>query len=152
MKWRKIVKTVLLVVIVLTVLFIWSRSVYSKDASSAQSVAVQGFLDRIASFFGIALQLNQQTVRNMAHLFEFFILGVEIALYGTYGRHPVRQDFCHMGVAVFAVGFIDETLQIFFHRGPTIADVWIDFVGGLVGMLLIFALYFMGNASKKRRC
>jgi VanZ family protein len=136
---------------VVTVLFIWSRSVYSKDASSAQSVAVQGFLDKIASFFGIALQLNQQIVRNLAHLLEFFILGIEIALYGTYGRHPVRQDFCHMGAAVFAVGFIDETLQIIFHRGPTIADVWIDFAGGLFGMLLIFAVYFMKNASKKRR-
>jgi VanZ family protein len=125
--------------------------VYSKDASSAQSVAVQGFLDKIASFFGITLQLNQQVVRNLAHLLEFFVLGVEIALYGTYGRSPVRQDLFHMTAAVFAVGFMDETLQIFFQRGPMIADVWLDFVGGISGMLLVFAVYFIKNASKKRR-
>ncbi len=150
MKSRKLVRKLLLVLILVTVLFIWSRSLYSKEASSAQSVAVQGFLAKIASLLGVTVQLNQPLVRNIAHLLEFFVLGIEMAVYGICDRKLTRQNLFCLCFSVFAAGFIDETLQIFSNRGPMIADVWLDFAGGILGMLLVFAVYFIKNTSKKR--
>lgn len=151
MKRRKTVRTVFLILAILTALLIWSNSLWSKEASSAQSGTVRVFLQNLLNTLGVPLQLTDHFVRKAAHFLQFFLFGTEITLY-----HIFRSDFCRQRVwtiatTVFGVAFWDETLQIFSERGPMIADVWLDAAGGMTAMLLVFAVYFLFSARGRRR-
>lgn len=153
MKKRKMWRIVLLVLLVLTVLFIWSNSLRDGSASSAQSGSVQRFLQGILDFLGIPLTLTAHFVRKAAHFTEYFLLGTEAALYGCIVSGVTRRRVWDMCCTVGCVAFLDETIQIFSHRGPAIADVWLDMAGGGAGLVLTFALYFLivSCRRKKRR-
>lgn len=142
---------VLLILMVLTVLFIWSNSLWSKETSSAQSGTVRAALQSFLNFFGISLQLTDWFVRKAAHFLQFFLFGGEVTLYCIFRNDFCRRDVGSIVTAVFGVAFLDETLQIFSKRGPMIADVWLDAAGGVTAMLLVFAFYFLFSARGRRR-
>ena len=151
MKKRKTIRIILLILMVLTVLFIWSNSLWSKDASAAQSGTVRAALQNMLDTLGIPLQLTDHFVRKAAHFLQFFLFGTEVTLYHIFGDHFCRRDAGTIAVTVFGTAFLDETLQIFSDRGPMIADVWLDGAGGLTAMLLVFAFYFLFSARGRRR-
>lgn len=151
MKRNKLLRIILLIFIVCTVLFIWSQSCLGKTASSSQSGWVRDFLQNAADLFGLPIQVNEHTVRKLAHFLEFFVLGVEVTLYGIIGGKPDRHDVLWMPGSVFLIAFMDETIQIFSKRGPAVADVWLDIAGGVTAMLLVFALYYLISAYKRKR-
>ncbi len=151
MKKNKLLRAVLLILIVCTVVFIWTQSCLGRTASSTQSGWVRDFLQNTADLLGLPIQVNEHTVRKLAHFLEFFLLGVEVTLYGVIGGKPDRRDVLWMPGTVFLVAFMDETIQIFSKRGPAIADVWLDIAGGITAMLLVFALYYLVSACKRKR-
>lgn len=50
----------------------------------------------------------------------------------------------------FFVAAIDETIQIFSHRGSQLQDVWLDFSGFIVGTLLLLAAVAIRRAWVNR--
>ena len=153
MKKRKVWRVLLSVLLGLTVLFIWSNSLRGREASSEQSGWVLQFLQGILDGLGISLSLTVHFVRKAAHFTEYFLLGVQAALYGCVVTGVNRRRVWDMCCAIGGVAFLDETIQIFSQRGPAIADVWLDMAGGAVGLILCFALYFLivSCRRKKRR-
>ena len=129
----------------LTLMFIWGNSLLPREISGAIS---DWFMDRMnesAEALGFGPDLftvmadidgdgteepTSRLVRKMAHVAEFALLGalLWIRLDGTRRR----------GVRAFALGtaaaFVDETLQLFSHRGSQIRDVGIDACGVLLGL------------------
>jgi len=150
MKRNKFLRIVLLILIVCTIAFIWGQSCLGKDASSAQSGWVRAFLQNVVDLFGLPLQVTSHFTRKLAHFLEFFLLGLEVTLYGIAGGTLDRHDVLWIPGSVFLVAFADETIQIFSGRGPAIADVWLDIAGGVTAMLLVFAIYYLIAACKRK--
>ncbi len=151
MKVNKLLRIVLLLLIICTILFIWTQSCLGKDASSAQSSWVRQFLQNAVDLLGLPIEVTVHATRKLAHFLEFFLLGLEVTLYGICGRTPDRHDIVWMPGTVFLVAFMDETIQIFSGRGPAITDVWLDIAGGVTAMLLVFAFYYLVAACKRKR-
>ena len=125
--WRVIVP----VCIVLWTVFIWSRSLMSAQASSADSNAVAAFLMGLLGWSERPAWLTL-VIRKAAHFAEFGVLGT---LWGVGGRLYALRFTWAFGVLV---GAVDECLQFFAPgRGPRVTDVLIDTAGYLCGWLLV---------------
>lgn len=151
MKRNKIWRTLLLIFIVLTILFIWSNSIFGREASSRQSGWVREFLQNTFDLLGIPVQVTEHAVRKLAHFLLFFLLGTETTLYALCGRQLDRRGIGNILGVVFAVAFLDETIQIFSGRGPAITDVWLDISGGVTALVLVIALHYLIAACRRKR-
>lgn len=119
----------LIVLLILTICFIWSNSVLNREYSSEESNWVLAIFDVI---FGKGV-FSGQLVRKMAHFTEFAALGME--LFGLFRKYPLSVTH-----ALF-VALSDETIQYFSGRFPSVADVWLDWSGAAFGALIIFLIH-----------
>ena len=112
--------------VIATVIFIFSNSVQTSEASSEQSTEVRTIitpaLEPIVGEGNVTIRL----VRKLAHLAEFGILGFELALL-------MRKWFLPSFLMTLLIAAADETLQIYSDRGAQISDVFLDFFGGCLG-------------------
>ncbi len=120
----------------LTLCFIWGNSMLSQTASGALSKLV-------ASILGVGGGDGGEGhfwVRKLAHFTEFAVLGVfSVLLWGCYEySRRERAAFC-VATGLF-VPLVDETIQIFSGRGPSLRDVWIDVGGFCFGCLCVMFL------------
>ncbi len=119
---------ILSILILLTLLFIFSRSLASPKQSAEESRGV-GVIVRaiLGPIFGEE-RITDHFVRKLAHFTEFALLGAELSLlFFKLSPHPVFFSLL--------AALTDETIQIFSGRGPAIADVWLDFAGACFGIL-----------------
>ena len=126
-------RKILIVLIFLTLLFIWGQSALSVAESSANSHAVTStVVQPIQQAVTGKATVTDTTVRKMAHVLEFSLLGFEMALLFVASW---KRMFIALNLGLLAA-LIDETIQIFSGRGDQISDVWLDFSGVLVGVAL----------------
>ena len=143
----------LIILIIATIAFIFTNSIMPPDVSSEQSNTVAGILERIIPTdtpFGAFIQ---KYVRKLAHFCEYGLLGFEIAIYVMlYAESKLKSAALNM-LTPFAVGFIDEGIQIFSGRGPALTDVLIDASGFITLSIITYAFCILIGAlrSKKRR-
>lgn len=143
-KWTKqnIITAVLLVLMVITLCFIWGHSLEGPQDSSKKSQAVlENFVKPILGPLFGEDNITEYFVRKLGHFTEFFALGLEGCLLLW-----VRQKICphwiaHLLCFGFLVGATDETLQLFTGRGSSLADVWLDFAGFTVAAGLVLLVY-----------
>lgn len=140
-------KAVALLVILTVVLvaFIWSNSCLSRELSGAQSGRITRFLQSILDPQGtIPQERFHHFVRKAAHFTEFAALGMALA-------SLFRAVFCATGRAFYSlpilltllVAVLDEYIQLFCDRGSAVADVVLDFSGGLFGLSLVWLILFL---------
>ena len=144
----------LLALIAGTLIFIFTNSALPPKESAEQSGAVGDFISLIIppdTELGAYIQTN---LRKIAHFTEYGMLGVELAVYFLAFDRRRRHILCSAAVP-FAVGFVDETIQIFSGRGPSVSDVWIDVGGFFTFSLLAYAVGVCASvitrAAAKRR-
>lgn len=116
---RKILLTVLSLLLVCNLAFIWGNSLVSRSDSHDLSVGVLGFLPGfIRDLFPNQEQLVH-IVRKMAHFTEFACLGgLSCGLLAT-ARTVKLHPFFHVWAGGFFVAAIDETIQIFTAGAPS---------------------------------
>lgn len=140
-------KRIYILLFCLILCFIWGNSMLSAETSGAISRFVATILggNREPSAEGHHL------VRKLAHFCEFMSLGViSVLLCGeTLYKRSERVMFCGF-VGVF-VPLVDETIQIFTGRGPSLVDVWIDVGGFASGCLIVTAILTIIAARAKKR-
>ncbi len=119
--------------------FIWGNSMLSREASSAESSGVLGFVTPLLEIFVGKGNVTHHMVRKLAHFAEFAALG-----FGLYGNIlPLAKKKFRLLLTLnlgFFAAFLDESIQILSGRGPQIQDVWLDFSGTVAGALVSFAL------------
>lgn len=126
----KLNRTVILVFMILfTLAFIFSNSFESQEVSNAKSTALTEFFNRI---FG-AETLENPIIRKLAHIMEFTLLGAEFMLFAAVRR----MNFTVPLLSGLLCALTDETIQMFTGRGSLVSDVWIDFCGVCIGMLIV---------------
>lgn len=143
------VKTVLCVTIPLTLLFIFINSALPPALSSAESEAAGGFLTLIFPEGTLFHTLIVGNIRKIAHFAEFFVLGIQIALWVCLFTSRYKLTLPLSLFAVSGVAALDEVIQIFSGRGPSVFDVMLDVFGASVALGLVYSVYFVIKLEKR---
>ena len=129
---KKNFKVWLILTIVWTVL-IFGHSAMPASVSDQESLGILGFLQNIFP------NLTNHVLRKIGHFTEFAVSGLFFT--GTFWYHG-RFRLSKPLLAAFLTGFADETLQLFIPgRSGQITDVWLDFSGAVVGVLLMWIIF-----------
>ncbi len=137
---KRMFSVVLILVILLTVAFIFYNSSLPPEESAQQSGVIG---DIVAEIIPPETQVGgfvQKYIRKIAHFTEYGLLGIELALFCVLFAE--RKFTCFTRSLFFAgtVALIDETIQIFSKRGPSVIDMWID-IGGYIFFSLSALLF-----------
>ncbi len=132
---------------------IFVQSLLPPAVSGAESGRVAAVLEALFgsdSAFGHFLITY---VRKIAHFAEYAVFGFLFRqVCAQYGWAQTSPFAPLLSLAGLPVGFMDETLQVFSHRGPAIVDVWIDAMGCIVGYFLMsLVLYIVRKRTDARR-
>lgn len=120
---------------------IFGFSAFSRDVSGTQSTAVWEVLRTIWS------SLTEEKVRSIAHCLEFAVLG-----WFTVGMFFHTKSFKLSKPLLYClfIALCDETLQKFVEgRAPEIKDIWLDFGGAVVSILIFWGFFSMRKSAKK---
>ncbi len=116
---------------------IFGQSCIVADRSAAES---QGLLAYFVQFFP---SLTEAILRKLAHFAEFAILGLLLS-------QCLRCDLLQPLFAGLLCAMCDESIQIFVEgRAAMVQDVWIDFAGITVAVLITFALRRLIHRKKQ---
>ena len=129
---NKAKKTILLILIILTIAFIFGNSLENRQSSAQISTAVYSVVSRMLPF------ISHKLLRKMAHFFEFMVLGSELVLY----LHLCNKKIEYAVIIGMMAGAIDETIQYFVGRYASILDVLLDTSGVVIALLLFKYLIF----------
>lgn len=137
---RNIITFALLILV--TVGFIWGNSLKTIEQSADQSAPVA---ESIQPVLDPQKKMEKPEfhdfVRKLAHVVEFFALGVFVAGFAVSLGASLKKIFVSMPILitlVVAVG--DEYIQHFAGRGSLVTDVALDFAGSLVGLGIVWLL------------
>ncbi len=136
-------------------MWIFSNSLATAAISSAASgkvrEAVQKCVDSIAGEGKITV--SGHFIRKAAHFSEFALLG--FLSYFTYFTYFFPKNkavpICAVSAAATTLvcGAADECIQIFVDgRGPSVLDAMIDFSGGICGVFVALAVFFLIKKAK----
>jgi VanZ family protein len=128
-----------------TILLVWAFSLLPPDASGAQSGWLKAFLERLTGW-----KWSEHRLRKLAHFAEYALLGFFSALALAQTRWRLRHAAI-LWVLCLPVALLDETIQIFSGRGPSILDVWIDGAGALAGCIAVLGTSALRRRYRKRK-
>ena len=141
-----------LLLILVTLLFIWSNSLKDATDSSAQSGTVALWFARTFDIGRQPFRFIYENLRKVAHFLEFALLGAEVGLLLLLNGKS-RARFLLLGVSFCAVcAAIDECIQYFVPgRACTVTDVFIDTAGSAAALLFLFAVAWICTTIFGRR-
>lgn len=143
---RRTWRAALWVLVGLTVAFILLRSMRGKVASDGESQWVTDLLREIFHSDSI----SHAFVRKLAHFTEFFILGAELSGLLWLERRRSVQSYLNIWFAGELCALLDETVQIFSGRGPSVADVWLDTAGATCGIFLLLGIRVLCRKCQRK--
>ena len=136
---KRLWNTLLGVLLVLTLCFIWGNSLLSRENSAAFSGKVVELLTPIFSSLSMEGP-DEHVIRKLAHFTEYAILGLELAALFFINRGRSFKSVCLSALCALAAASADETIQLFSGRAAMLKDVLLDFSGALTGILLLWLL------------
>ena len=134
---NEVIKRILIVVILLTLAFIWGHSMMPGDMSGEESGFVYRVLSPVLKLFLLDAWVTEHLVRKIAHFGEYGALGVELTLYASLYKDLKGQRIGNLICSGLIVAFLDETIQIFSGRGALLSDVLLDFTGAITGIVIL---------------
>ena len=152
-KCRRRACIVLVVVMVLTLCFIFGNSLLSKEDSADRS-------GRIVALLKPLLDPNDKLtydefhmiVRKTAHFAEFAALGFESALLAFFINRGLKLcGAIYSAGGCLLVADTDEFIQYFVDRGSMVTDVMLDFGGALFGIAVAFAAVYTVAKFKNKK-
>ena len=134
---RKRWNIVLVLLLALTLAFIWGNSLLPRTESQEISRGLLAELCAALETVGLHIDpQNDHWLRKLAHFGEFALLGAELCALLFLNRRARPQGFVNCAFAGLAVAVTDEALQLISNRGSQVQDVLLDFAGFLPGLLL----------------
>ena len=92
-------------------------------------------------------------VRKLAHVIEYAVLGVCVACLLCYILHFYSLKLYGFGsFFVLLVAVLDEHIQSFSDRVSSTSDIFLDFLGSIIGVILVVGVLFVVRLiiNKKR--
>lgn len=148
MKKVKIIRTILIILILLTLAVIWGHSFMSRAQSSQESAYVKDILESLMSSSGNIFVISELLIRKSAHFLEYAILGTEIIALIVLGDFTISKAKAYIlyfisSVTALFVALTDETIQFFSGRASRVLDVWLDFVGASVAIWVFLLVWHL---------
>ena len=137
--YKDAIRILLIVLIILTVAFIFIQSAKSPERSAEDSDRVGEMVEEIIPPDTPPGEFIQINLRKIAHFVEFSVLGLEVALYVWLFARKRSFILASYPIALF-IALLDETVQIFSGRGSSLSDVWLDFSGFLTMATLFYGV------------
>lgn len=133
--------------------FIWGNSLKTIEQSKDQSIPVAETIQPIVDpQEKIEKPVFHSYIRKLAHVTEFFVLGLSVAGFALSLGAYLGKYFISMPILmVLFVAVMDEFIQNFARRGSQVTDVMLDFSGGLAGVLFVWLLCGLFSRKKKRK-
>lgn len=143
--YKKKKRIILLILLVLILSFIWINSMLSKETSKAFSDFILHLLFQSERTGNTG---EGFPIRKIAHFLEFAVLGADVFL--LFDKHGFKKRILASFIFCAISASIDETIQIFSHRGNSILDVMLDTCGSVFGILitLIIIVFFVKKNRK----
>ena len=137
--------------LLVTVIFIWSNSAKDAAASSLQSDGVGEWMRRLFNVEIQPFRFLYENRRKLAHFAEFFLLGMESALFFILNFKNKKCSFIFSLLLCVLVAAIDEAIQYFAPgRVCAFSDVCLDTCGALCAIALVWlASRLLLSVSKK---
>ena len=137
---------------IVTMAYIWGNSLKSIPESAAQSSMVAELIRPILDpQKKLPLDVFHNLVRKLAHLVEFFTLGVFVCGFTVSLGVELKKRLISLPILiVLLVAVGDEFIQYFTQRGSLVTDVVLDFTGALGGLLATAILYRIIVRIKKK--
>ena len=138
---RKVIAFALMALLMIG--FIWGNSLKSIEQSSNQSAPIAESLQPVLDpQEKIEKPVFHDFVRKLAHVVEFFALGVFAAGFAVSLGASLKKIFVSMPILlVLSVAVIDEYIQHFTKRGSLVTAVVLDFAGALAGLGCAWLLF-----------
>ena len=135
------------VVSALTVVFIWGNSILPASVSGSIS---HFFADIFHGISGSGAN-SDEIIRKVAHFAEFAVLGVWLTT--LFSLLKIDKAIRVMSVVCCGMFFplLDETIQMFNDRGPSVRDIWIDIAGYTLGSLIVALIVVITRKMKKEQ-
>ena len=140
MRAKKAVKLLLpLVLLLVTVIFIWSNSAKDAAASTLQSDGVGEWMRRLFNVEKEPFRFLYENRRKVAHFAEFFLLGLESAAFFLLNlKNEKLAAPCALLLSCL-VATVDEGIQYFVPgRVSAFADVCLDTCGALCAIAFVW--------------
>lgn len=141
---------------ILWMVLIFYFSAQAAPQSSEQSMGIvkiiKSFAEKVATSaknLDISFWENvERSLRKLAHGFIYFVLGI-LALNFMINCNVKRKKLMSLGICLlYAIS--DEVHQLFVPgRSGQISDVFVDFTGSILGVLLFAILYFYVCSRRK---
>jgi VanZ family protein len=125
---------ILTALVIIALAVIWGNSLLPAEKSDGLSRWVLQNIFRMDSG-GLYFDEGNHLLRKAAHMTEIAILAMLIAL-----RMKGKKRFWLYGGLAVPAAAIDETIQLFSHRGSQFKDVCIDTAGVLIGIIIIYLI------------
>ena len=149
---RKRWNIVLVLLLALTLAFIWGNSLLPRTVSQEISRGLLAELCAALEHVGLHIDpQNDHWLRKLAHFGEFGMLGAELGLLLCLNRRQSVQGFVNCAFAGLAVAVTDEALQLISNRGSQVQDILLDFAGFLAGLLLWSLLWSVAEKIMLRK-
>ena len=147
-----------LILILLTLIFIFGNSLKNVEESGADSESITSFIEQIPPIKQ-AIENNiiqpgslEGPIRAFAHFFEFSILGAELMLLIILLKSSCEiKFFLFVVLLCFILGLSDEILQSFNDRSTEAVDVMKDVGGGAFGAFCVYAIYLRIKRRKTNK-
>ena len=149
---RRKVRYLLFLGVLVWSLFIWSNSCRPAAESANQSLQVLTCFEAIFQALHIPADLGHVLIRKAAHMTEFFVLGIlwTAALVWGLGKRIGSSMFTGASLCLMTA-LVDESIQLISPgRGSLVTDVWIDFGGSCIGVLLVSMICVLYRSVRRR--
>ena len=144
-------KRILTVLIVLALVFIWGNSLVSRELSGKISDDILFFLNAAAEKVGLGpdafTYMTDEDGDGVAEQPTGYAVFAAL-LFLRLGSVGKKRFFTAWGLGTLT-GAIDETLQIFSHRGSQVRDVLIDTAGALLGLGVVMLILYLISRKEK---
>ena len=142
-KYRKLALAIYIILLVSWLSFIFFNSALDANNSAQQSDKIVNIVENIVHTINPDAVVDSASVRKSAHFFEFGVLGVLYFIGTLFFKNKRFYFYTHLLFLSFLTAFLDESLQLFSDgRGAEITDVWIDFSGASIGILIMFLIFY----------
>ena len=161
-KRKIIISSILILLTLFWIFFIFSNSQDTASESSSKSKSVQEIVNEIIEALGGKGNVTEYAIRKFAHLFEYAVLSVlftaDLLSLGAI-PFPLKKNRSLIWLAAIIVvssliATIDEAAiqNLSEGRGPSSADVGIDTLGAICGLCLsVLILFIVSTVYSKRK-
>ena len=147
-KKKRAFRRLLLLLILLTLCFIWGNSLMSAERSSGLSNGLLDVLRPLMNDLGLHPE-DDLGLRDLAHLAEFGLLGVELALLFFLEECRPAAVLRRSSLLSLMTAIVDELLQSVNDRTAQLLDVGLDFVGACIGIAIVWLIFTRVNRRRE---